>query len=419
MDSGKLIFCGAIIVHRWLVGYVKYNDPNSLTILHKQSNFLSKLVSSCASLREYKPSPYYYVDFHGQFQTVLQCVLRYLGSALFSNVRYFREVLNPEDNGTIALDWVDIPYQLSAETPIVLIHHGLCGDSNSEYIIHLAEKLSKSKYRVVVLIARGCGGLKLTSPVRYTGSRIEDLRVALKHVHDKYPNAKIFGIGFSLGAGILLKYVGTYPDSYLTSAISISPPWNYHLQTRVFPFWSALMVFSLKAYLIQNLGPYINYNIRTLLSILFASDLSSFDALNIKEYGYESLLEYYNDASPCFLSHRINIPTLAISSLDDPVCCCTGCPGYSEKITVSEKKTNTSSSAISYVQQDTDIYLEQDLGTGLVIVRTLTGGHLAFAEGWFPFRENWIDRVVTEWIHNLLLLTENETDTTIQHNNTK
>ncbi len=102
------------------------------------------------------PSPYAYFDYNGQLQTFIQFNLRNF-SRLFHQylipkncIEYTRELLKLRDGGTIALDWArqvgstdnKLP-SLSDESPIVVMYHGLVGDSQSEYIIHLAGTLSK------------------------------------------------------------------------------------------------------------------------------------------------------------------------------------------------------------------------------------------------------------------------------------
>jgi predicted alpha/beta-fold hydrolase len=49
----------------------------------------------------------------------------------------------------------------------------------------------------------------------------------------------LFAVGYSLGAGILLKYVGqTSKTSQLSAAVAVSPSWNFLISTPVFGFWS-------------------------------------------------------------------------------------------------------------------------------------------------------------------------------------
>ena len=99
---------------------------------------------------------------------------------------------------------------LEKNIPIMIMHHGLCGDSNSEHVVFMVRRLLNStrKFRIVVVIARGCGGSELLTSDTMHGARTSDLRAAIKYIRSKSPNSRIFGMSFSLGARIMLKYMG-------------------------------------------------------------------------------------------------------------------------------------------------------------------------------------------------------------------
>ncbi|KAK6805288.1 hypothetical protein RDI58_003073 [Solanum bulbocastanum] len=89
-------------------------------------------------------------------------------------VRIHVQILKTCDDETIALDWlrnvnVKIPsvkgfdgVQSDEKTPINLVIPGLTSDSNSAYIKHLAFKMAKSGWNVVVSNHRGLGGVTIT-----------------------------------------------------------------------------------------------------------------------------------------------------------------------------------------------------------------------------------------------------------------
>lgn len=52
-------------------------------------------------------------------------------------------------------------------------------------------------------------------------------RAAIDVIHKKLgDDVEIYGVGFSLGANHLLRYVGDHPDSGIKAAISISNPFD-------------------------------------------------------------------------------------------------------------------------------------------------------------------------------------------------
>jgi predicted alpha/beta-fold hydrolase len=50
-------------------------------------------------------------------------------------------------------------------------------------------------------------GVPLTTAQLYGGAHTDDLRSTLLYLRDKYPEAPLLGIGFSLGANVLTRYV--------------------------------------------------------------------------------------------------------------------------------------------------------------------------------------------------------------------
>lgn len=63
-------------------------------------------------------------------------------------------------------------------------------------------------YRAAVINFRGCAGVPLTSPRLYSAACTDDLACGALFVSKMFPKAKLVGIGFSLGANVITKYLG-------------------------------------------------------------------------------------------------------------------------------------------------------------------------------------------------------------------
>lgn len=50
-------------------------------------------------------------------------------------------------------------------------------------------------------------GVKLTSPQLYSAAHTDDIRVALMYISRLYPHAPLLGLGYSLGANVLTRYL--------------------------------------------------------------------------------------------------------------------------------------------------------------------------------------------------------------------
>ena len=83
-------------------------------------------------------------------------------------------------------------------------------------------------YRAAVINFRGCAssyayvigfsflipnlcigaGVPVTSQLLYSAGHTDDTRQALMYITHRYPNAVLLGLGFSLGANVLTRYLG-------------------------------------------------------------------------------------------------------------------------------------------------------------------------------------------------------------------
>ncbi|CAN0170596.1 unnamed protein product, partial [Scytosiphon promiscuus] len=91
------------------------------------------------------------------------------------------------------------------------------------------ENAHKRGWRAVAMNHRGCGGTLLTSGWAYNGAFTGDVRLAVNHIHGRYPDAPLYAVGYSLGASLLVKYLGEEGRNGhrpLAGAVSVSNPWN-------------------------------------------------------------------------------------------------------------------------------------------------------------------------------------------------
>ena len=210
----------------------------------------------------------------------------------------------------------------------------------------------------------------MTTPQGFTAARTDDMREALAYVRSKY-DAPVFGLGYSLGAGLMAKYVGEEGvKSHLDCACVISPCWDFMHRSPWFNLWSAhFLAKSLVDYTKENLNAFLQCKQIKLDEALKAKYVADYDAAAIVPlHGYKDVDHYYQSCSPITHAHNIVVPTLAISSDDDPVCSVKGCP------------------------EDTSVF-----GHGLVVLRTKRGGHVSWAEGVGGY-ESWMDRAILTWL---------------------
>jgi predicted alpha/beta-fold hydrolase len=178
----------------------------------------------------------------------------------------------------------------------------------------------------------------------------------IEYVSKKYPKAKIVGLGNSMGANVMLKYVGEAREkSILLGVAAVSCPFDILLCSKaisktVLP--DKFMAEDFVKLLKKNKDYFMPHDLPILLEeALLSKTTRQFDELFTRRiHGYRSPEHYYREVSCVNYLHQITIPVLALSSLDDPV-----------------------------ITKDCIPYEEFLHNENLILATTLTGGHL----GWF------------------------------------
>jgi predicted alpha/beta-fold hydrolase len=281
------------------------NDKNT-----KNNLYIRHLINSCPSLLNYSPSILYAFDYVGQLQTAGQTLLKTLGYYLNigSNLQFYREILTLSDGGSVGLDWVVSlkgyniePFFNSKpinpnpfnnknnnttkstnkedEKPIVIVHHGLCGHSRTEYLVHMVEHLTKLHYKVVVVVGRGCGDIELTTNMPFSFGRTLDYQEVVDYIHSRHPQRQLYSIGYSLGACLTLNYCGRNDKkSPLSGAIAVSPPWDFDVKkTMLFNLiWTKVLVQLIKSYFYMNLS---KFDTEVMKLIQSSDSMTSYDEI--------------------------------------------------------------------------------------------------------------------------------------------
>ncbi|KAM7482130.1 hypothetical protein LguiB_006713 [Lonicera macranthoides] len=299
--------------------------------------------------------------------------------------RYRRQLFHTTDGGTIALDWLmnfdvmEVGFQVNDEVrredknPIMIVVPGLTSDSESAYIKHLAFKMAKRGWNVVVSNHRGLGGISITSDCFYNAGWTEDLRKVTDHLHSQYPEAPLFAVGTSIGANILVKYLGEDGVNIpIAGAAAICSPWDLLICDRfinrrlVQKFYDRVLTIGLKGYALLH-QPIVS-RLADWEDIQKSRSVRDFDNYATRVFGkYESVDTYYRRCSSANFVGNVAVPLLCISSIDDPVC-------TREAIPWDECRANEN----------------------IVIATTEHGGHLAYFEG-LTAKSVWWVRAVDEY----------------------
>ncbi|KAJ2634275.1 hypothetical protein GGF40_004302 [Coemansia sp. RSA 1286] len=297
------------------------------------ANIKSVISTQCTLLTDPEsslmvPTPYL---CGGMLQTVY-CTSIGLKKDAQSAVEYDRQTVTMSDNGTISVDWYPTRSEKDSHKPIAIIMPGL-GGSSYEYHIRCMVKVLASGdngYRVAVMNHRGSGRTPLTSGRLYNGYDTEDFRDIVNLIVAVNPNVPVVGMGYSLGANLLTKYLGEVgSDSPFSAAIAICCPFDTEVAGRSLDAKGFLndnlfqpnLVATIKRVIKRNLevikASPINYDIDAIMRAKRMSELDNL--ITAKTYGHKNCWAYYKAASSTPYVDNIKTPYLAINSLDDPI----------------------------------------------------------------------------------------------------
>ena len=268
-------------------------------------------------------------------------------------------------------DFIDLALGGSSG-PRVLVIHGLEGNLESHYAGSLVLALARGGFRPIFMFLRGCSEEPNRLDRAYHSGASEDLAEVLEVLSHDPEGPPMAAIGFSLGANLLLKYLGETPAPRLERAVAVSVP---------FVLRDAMLRLDLggsrlyRRYLLSRLKASIRrkfanrpFPLRVDLDQIH--DFNQFDErITAPLNGFAGVFDYYERASCRPFLASIHTPTLILQAADDPFMFPTTCPW------------------------------EHELGPGVTLELAARGGHVGFVAGNRPWRPHyWLETRILEYL---------------------
>ncbi len=283
-----------------------------------------------------------------------------------------RERLELEDG-----DFIDLAWVAESSGPIVLMIHGLEGNLRSHYALPILNILACAGFRPVFMYLRGASGEPNRLPRTYHSGAAEDLAEVLALLR-KSGRPVAGAIGFSLGANLLLRYLGMNgKGAGLEAAMAVSVPFvladaSRRLDQGASLIYRNYLMHSLKRTYVDKcaaLGVPVEMDLKRIRAMHDYDELIT-APLN----GFTGADDYYNKCSCIHYLGGITVPTLILHSLDDPFM----------------YPSNVPSSAI--------------VGPGVELAIQAHGGHVGFIEdGRCRIGDSLIDRLAPTFFRSRLL----------------
>lgn len=248
--------------------------------------------------------------FSGHLETIYPALFRTI------ELSYERERIFTPDGDFLDLDWIK-----NNSKKLVIISHGLEGNSSRAYMKGMAKAFSTNGFDVIAWNFRGCSD-EMNKMLRfYHSGATDDLDLVVRHAQ-RNGYTEIYLIGFSLGGNLTLKYLGERNSSAeITKAVVFSTPLDLHTSCLKISkpgnvIYSARFLKSLKNKVIQKSKLISGIDLKGIERI---DTLISFDdRYTAPLHGFDSALDYYNKCSSINFIESITLPTLIVNAQNDP-----------------------------------------------------------------------------------------------------
>jgi hypothetical protein len=305
----------------------------------------------------------------------LQTIYAYFFPPL-PEVAYQRERWVLPDGDFIDLDWMEAPPDISKSAPLLVLFHGLEGDSRGHYALTLMDAARKRGWRGVVPHFRGCSGEPNRLPRAYHSGDSAEIDMILRRLRREHPGAPLFAIGVSLGGNALLKWLGENgPEAarVVDAAAAVSAPLDLtaagHQLDRGFNRLSYVrhLLRTLKPKALQKITAHrlpIDPKVVRKTGTLYAFD----ELYTAPMHGFRNADDYWRRASSKPWLNSIAVPTLIVNAKNDPFMPATVLPA------------------------------PEEVSAHVTLEFPDEGGHVGFVSGPFPGNLSWLPARVLDFL---------------------
>ena len=267
------------------------------------------------------------------------------------------------------------PAAHSAETPMLVVFHGLEGSSRSHYCQAFAEVAQERGWACALPHFRGCSGELNHAPRAYHSGDYEEIAWILAQLRARH-SGPVIAAGVSLGGNALLRWAaeaGSDASSHVKAVAAICSPldlaagghaigrgFNRQIYTRM--FLRTMVPKALRKWE-QHPGLFDRD------ALLAARDLYAFDnVFTAPVHGFRNTEDYWHRASSKPLLSHIRVPALVVNALNDPFVPASSLPRAGE------------------------------VGPCVTLWQPSHGGHVGFAQGPWPGHVRAMPDAVSAWL---------------------
>ncbi len=250
--------------------------------------------------------------FNGHLETIYPSLFRKVSVPIPS-----KERITTTDG-----DFLDLEWYRQNKSKLVIISHGLEGNSTRAYMLGMVNAFLKKEYDVLTWNFRSCSDEMNNQVIFYHSGATYDLDLVVKHAYDGYEEINL--VGFSLGGNLTLKYLGEKGDSSskLHRGVGISVPLHLGSSSKKISetentLYSKRFLRSLKKKVIEKSASHPGQiPLESLRNIKTLADFDDFFTGPL--HGFSDAEEYYKLNSSLYFIDQIKVPTLVLNAENDP-----------------------------------------------------------------------------------------------------
>lgn len=240
------------------------------------------------------------------------------------HIAYRREIVETPDGDIVAWDW-STPEPADLNAPVLVHFHGLEGGSDSHYAEALMAKCAELGWRGMVAHFRSCGGLMNRKPRAYFAGDTADNSWVLHTVKARFPNAKLYAVGVSLGGNQLTKCLGDLGSEAIglvEGAVSICAPIDLvagseRMSKGVNALYADMFLKTLKRKLEDKARQYPDlFDLKKAQACRTMYDFD--DIYTAPVHGFSSAMEYWQKCSAKQYLPGVRVPLLLLNAKNDP-----------------------------------------------------------------------------------------------------
>lgn len=207
---------------------------------------------------------------------------------------------------------------------VVIISHGLEGNSQKPYVLGMSKILVNNGFDVIAWNFRSCDGRMNKTRRFYHSGATDDLDEITRLAVNQYE--EVFMVGFSLGANLTLKYVGeeiSHKHNQIRKVAAICAPLN--LKGGSICIGKKSNILYAKRFL-KSLKNKVREKERLMPGKMNLSKLKQVKTLydfdnhyTAPIHGFKDANDYYEKCSSINFVDQIKVPSLILNSLNDPM----------------------------------------------------------------------------------------------------